>query len=257
MKIKDNEIAAIDIGNSRIKIKTDSNLYIIDHKSSEWQIYLSNFITEHKTIKYFAVSSVVSNIKSLVLNILKENGIKNIYHDNDLLSMQRSVKYNHIKGIGYDRVFGLIGAMDHFKAPLMTIDCGTAITVNVVDSKGIVLGGAIFAGLHTQLRSLAENTDQLMEIDLSKDAAAIGKNTEDAIRSGIIIGTAGAINEFIKLIRYDIFSYYKVNIIITGGSAELLLPHLDQSENRITLHKHLVLDGILAALSYSFSSLVP
>jgi len=244
----DKNYAAIDIGNSRLKIKIGNDEFAIDHRIPVWQNKFFDLIDKHKEVKHWAISSVVSNIKRQVISTLSECGIEDTVFETDMLSVQSIVKYDHIQGIGNDRVFGLIAAMSFTSGPLITIDCGTAITINAIDAKGIVLGGAIFAGVHTHLHSLVDHTDQLMEIDLSEKVQTIGQNTEDSIRSGIIIGTVGAIRELIKLIKSNLQIDSVINILITGGSAELLFPYLNKSKNRVILYKTLVLDGILVAL---------
>jgi type III pantothenate kinase len=241
-------LGVVDIGNSRLKVMIDERIFFLEHKNNSWVDELNELIDNYKDIDRWAVSSVVDRVKHKVLELLKHKGNFEILTDEEILPKQKIVKYKHIQGIGSDRVFGLIGALNYAKAPIVTVDCGTAITINALSSNGVVIGGAIFAGVNTQLRSLSEHTDRLMEVDLNENINIIGKNTADALRSGIIIGCAGAINELIRSIREQIFRFYDINIFITGGSAELLLPFLDQHEVKIHYKSTLVLDGILSAM---------
>ncbi len=248
LEISRKNIAAIDIGNSRIKVKIDKDIYAFDHSMRGWDNQFRKVFIESGSLPVCGISSVNDDVKVKVIMLLGEIGIKDILFDKDLLANQKTVKFNHIQGIGYDRVFGLIGAMKHADAPLITIDCGTAITINAIDSKGIFLGGTIFPGVNTQIRALAENADKLMEVDLNGEISPLGKNTADALRSGIILGVTGSIKEILRLISEEVFHFYKTKIFITGGSAEILLPRLNQQDLIIEYRRGLVVEGIYAVL---------
>lgn len=242
-----NSIAAIDIGNSRVKLKIGEQVYSFDHRKEDWDIRFSEKILHEEHPLIIGISSVADNVKQRILDIVN-NSIANIYNEEELLSAQTNVKYKHIRGAGSDRVFGLIGAMRYDKPPLITIDCGTAVTINAVDSKGIMMGGVIFAGVYTQLKALSENTEKLMDVDLDTDIQPIAKDTESALRSGAVLSVAGAIKEITTMIKEEIFHYYPVKGYVTGGFASVVMPYISHTSIEIIHKKDLVLDGILAAL---------
>lgn len=246
--IEKNNIAAIDIGNSRIKVKTGEEVYSFNHKKNDWEIqFAENFLRKRNT-QIIGISSVAGHIKQRVLEIVyDQSGIK-VFNEEELLSAQRKVKYKHISGAGSDRIFGIIGAMQHSNPPLITIDCGTAVTINAVDSKGIMLGGLIFAGVYTQLKALSEHTEKLMVVDLEADIQPLARDTESALRSGAILSVAAAVKEISSLIREEVFHFYPIKGFITGGFATALMPHISHSQVKIIHKSDLVLDGILAAM---------
>ena len=136
-----------------------------------------------------------------------------------------SLKTGQYEGLlGEDRAVCCAQALKKFAPPLVVIDCGTATTVNVVNESGEFLGGAIMAGLQTGLDSLARKTAQLPAIKGgSGEISAIGKNTEECLLSGAVIGLAAAIEGYVERIAEHLNAVPK--IILTGGHAELVLPH--------------------------------
>jgi type III pantothenate kinase len=103
--------------------------------------------------------------------------------------------------VGIDRLLDAVAAnlLRTEQQPAVIIDSGTATTVNAVSAEGVFLGGAILPGLALQARSLHQYTALLPLIDvrsLADDPVdAVGRNTYDAISSGLWFGQIGAIRE--------------------------------------------------------------
>lgn len=172
-----------------------------------------------------------------------------ISYSEDLLLKQTILQYDKIDGIGADRLFGMIGALSMSKPPLITVDCGTAITINAVNENCECIGGSILAGMQTQLNALAERADALSRIHLSITEHPIGTNTVAALCSGIIYGAAGAIMSICDKVIKEYFDGRDIDIFIIGGGSPILLPAL--SSWRANSQKHfrdLVLRGILFTL---------
>lgn len=110
------------------------------------------------------------------------------------------------------------------KQPTIVIDCGTAITLDVVSKDGVFLGGVIAPGMSIMAKALHQNCVLLPMVNPHKPSASIGKDTESAIASGIYFGTVGLVNQIVKELTKTVKT--KPNIIITGGDAQLLKPHL-------------------------------
>ena len=165
MDLKPNSIA-VDIGNSRLKVLINEKVNFIEYNDS-WQTNLYYILEKNSNTSIIAYSSINSIIEIDFLKII--NNFKNytVIKPKELLNKQNLVKFHQIQGIGSDRVFGLIGAVIYSEPPLITIDCGTAITINVLDSKSICIGGAIFPGIYTQIKALHQNTDGLKNLYLN------------------------------------------------------------------------------------------
>jgi type III pantothenate kinase len=160
------------------------------------------------------------------------------------------MKYKQIKGIGSDRVMGLYGASLLASPPLITVDCGTAVTINALDKNMRCAGGAIFAGHRSQMIALSGNTENLKEIEFSKIRRSAGKNTKDAINSGIIISISAGINEIVRRIIKEEFGGAEVPVFITGGGSGLIRKELNEGSLKYIYRPHLVLEGVWKVLKH-------
>jgi len=147
--------------------------------------------------------------------------------------------------VGIDRLLSSFAAWQRFSIPSVVIDAGSAITADWVSGDGAFCGGLILPGLALQARSLVMGTEALPQIELNSDSAIElpAKNTAAAIRAGIILGTAAALDGLIR--RYACSSAVSENqfqVVLTGGDARTLCPHLRQSHELIP---NLVCEGLL------------
>lgn len=133
--------------------------------------------------------------------------------------------------VGVDRVLNAIAAATEFPGrPAMVIDAGTATTIDLVDASGTFQGGVIMPGYELSAHALHDYTNRLPLIPLREILGAepeiVGKNTVAALRSGLIWGHVGAVNEIVQRMTEVISPLESLICLITGGAAELLLPHL-------------------------------
>ena len=116
------------------------------------------------------------------------------------------------------------------------MDFGTATTFDVVSREGEYLGGALMTGIEISLEALSERGARLPKIDLAPPRSVIGKNTIDAIRSGVVFGYAGAIDAILR--RSTTSSASAPTSIATGGLAGLVVPYseeIDEVDDLLTL----------------------
>lgn len=119
--------------------------------------------------------------------------------------------------IGADRLANAVAALD-YGLPVLVLDCGSAVTIELIDENLRFLGGAIAPGRKMLRQALHVNTAQLPEIPLSSRLPSFpGPNTVEALRFGIDRGAAGAARELIEACEV---CYGKFNKIVTGGDAE-------------------------------------
>ena len=100
--------------------------------------------------------------------------------------------------VGIDRLAGASGGVSLLGTPLVVVDAGTAITVDVVSRRGEFLGGAILPGIALGAHALATRTAKLPHVDLVTPVHAIGRTTDENIRSGLYFGTAGAVDAVVR-----------------------------------------------------------
>ncbi|WP_420208886.1 type III pantothenate kinase [Candidatus Electronema sp. JC] len=134
--------------------------------------------------------------------------------------------------LGADRIANAVAAWESFGAAAIVVDLGTAITFDCVSNKAEHLGGAICPGIGIALDALAERTAKLPRVELNgRPEAVIGGCTVDAIRSGVLHGSGGMIDRMAELLGKEMRERgaagpeEKINVIATGGMAELITPY--------------------------------
>jgi type III pantothenate kinase len=233
---------AIDIGNSAIKIFSSGELIRLSYRT-DWLTDISNFFKslEHQHT-LFVISSVNDEKFSIIKSIIEKNSFHKFMLVLELLKNQQIIDLLEIEGIGSDRVLGLMGALQYSASPLITIDCGTATTMNFLAENNVCKGGTIMPGIFTQFRSLVENTSKLKYIKLIKPEHLLGKNTNQSISSGILNGTIGAIQNFITQIQSQ--EEKEISVFLTGGNAFWIADLLQVRYPNLKIIPTLVLDGI-------------
>ncbi len=142
--------------------------------------------------------------------------------------------------LGTDRLLCCQGALAKYEPPFIVIDCGTATTLNVIDESGAFIGGVILPGVLTGIQALAEKTSLLQPITISAPNSVIGKNTVECMLSGAVFGTAAQLEGLVMRIQREMNK--EVGVIITGGNADVIIPHLSLSLN---YEPDLLLEGLV------------
>lgn len=122
--------------------------------------------------------------------------------------------------VGADRLLNGIAAHARTHSGGIIADIGTAITVDAVSARGTFMGGAIAPGPELMLRSLHDHTGLLPRVEYAKPPSPIGKNTVDAIRSGVHYGVAAIVESLIARMIEE--GAPGANVFLTGGAAELI-----------------------------------
>jgi len=90
--------------------------------------------------------------------------------------------------LGADRYLAALSAFDRYGGPVIVVSVGTAITVDAVSGDGVFLGGAIAPGIAAARSALAAACDQLPDVDLGEPPEALARDTDSAIRAGLVLG---------------------------------------------------------------------
>ncbi|MCF7853401.1 MAG: type III pantothenate kinase [Candidatus Pacebacteria bacterium] len=121
--------------------------------------------------------------------------------------------------VGADRLANIVAGLHMLPPPVIVLDCGTAITLEVVDSRRRFLGGAILPGREMMRRALSAQTAQLPYVPLTHlEPDAVGNDTIRAICSGVDSGVLGAVERLVARTRADL-SAPDVPVIAAGGDA--------------------------------------
>lgn len=122
--------------------------------------------------------------------------------------------------VGADLVAAAIGARERFGAPLVVVSFGTATVFIAISGEGEYLGVAIAPGVAVSIEALIGRTAKLPQIALEAPRHAIGRNTNDALQSGVVFGFAGQVEAIVARMRAEMGVGAKV--VATGGLAEVV-----------------------------------
>ena len=134
-----------------------------------------------------------------------------------------SIDLDNAREVGADRVAGAVGAIDRYGAPVITVDFGTATTVDLVDDRGRFRGGAIAVGVGVGAEALVKSTSALRRVELSEPTHSVGRNTVEAVQSGMVYGFAGLVDGLVRRMRDDA-GIEPSAVVATGGFASLVAP---------------------------------
>ena len=245
-------ILAIDIGNTNIVLGCMDGKQIIkearmatdllktsDQYCAELKSMLDLLDVELDGIEGAIISSVVPPVlNSFKTAVIKLTGITplvvgpgiktglNILLDNPALA-------------GGDLIVGAVSALDQYQPPLLIVDMGTATTITAIDAKGNFLGGSICPGVKISAEALSGKTAQLPAISLEAPPKAIGRNTVDCMRSGLMMGAAAMLDGMLQRMEEELGA--PATVIATGGIARFIIP---MCRREMIYDKDLLLKGL-------------
>lgn len=154
--------------------------------------------------------------------------------------------YQTPETLGRDRIAGLAGAWAlGISKPLLVIDAGTCITMDLLDVEGVYRGGSISPGITMRLQAMHDYTHRLPAIELDPDASWPGTDTRTSLLAGSLWGAVLEIQGACR--RYEKV-HGKLNLVLTGGDADILA---GKFKTMIFAHRDLVLIGLNYLLNYS------
>ncbi len=145
--------------------------------------------------------------------------------------------------LGADMCCAGVAAKNYYTLPCIIIDLGTASKVFAVNERGDFLGGVISVGVEMAFSALSSGTAALPLITGGEVDHAIGTNTVDSMRAGVIVGMASMMDGFIERFTEEMGGDIKT-IVATGGYSPLVLPYC-RTKN-IIYDADLLLKGMLA-----------
>ncbi|MCQ4080993.1 type III pantothenate kinase [Streptomyces sp. RB6PN25] len=143
------------------------------------------------------------------------------------------------KEVGADRIINALAAVHLYGGPCIVVDFGTATTFDAVSARGEYVGGAIAPGIEISVDALGVRGAQLRKIELARPRSVVGKNTVEAMQSGILYGFAGQVDGIGERMARELADDPDdVTVIATGGLAPLVLGEstvIDYHEPWLTL----------------------
>ncbi len=245
-------LLVIDIGNTNTSIGVFNNDELIDTFSlssdikktqDEYGILLLALLKHNNLIskiKGAMVSSVVPQLcevyKNAISKYLKIEPVSLSYKS----KMPVKLNLDNNKEIGADRIANASAVCVKYQLPAIVIDFGTATTFDIVDKNANFIGGIIAPGLKIQAKALSQFTSKLPKLKIEAPKNSIGKNTINAMLSGIVLGHRCMIEGMVKKCEKELGQ--KATIVATGGYSKVLFENLDDVLNYID--KDLTLFGL-------------
>lgn len=151
-----------------------------------------------------------------------------------------NIKLEQPRTLGSDFVANAVWAVQNGHTPCVVVDVGTATTFTAIDAQGALIGTAIAAGVGIMLDGLKKHAAQLPTVQLeSPTHGAAGKNTAQAICSGVVYGTAALIDGMLARFTQELGCMPRV--WLTGGAAEVIAPFL---HTQTVYDAHITLRGL-------------
>ena len=247
-------ILTVDVGNSNIvlggvegddiafeaRLRTDST-----KTSDEYCVDLKMLLEVHKVAVDTIEGAIIASVVPQVLNSM-QTAIKKLTGKTSLvvgpgLKTGLNIKIENPSQTGADLVVGSVAALREHKPPMIIVDMGTATTMVVLDETGALIGGAISPGVKISMDALTERTALLPGLQLDQPKRAIGRNTIDCMRSGIMMGTACMLDGMISRMEAELGQ--PATVVVTGGIARFVIPMCSKP---MIYDKDLIVKGLAA-----------
>lgn len=245
-------ILAVDIGNTNIvlgcieggeilfeaRMATDL-IKTSDQYCAELKNMLSLFGVEVENITGSIVSSVVPPVLNSFRTAIRKLTGANCLVVGPGIKTGLNIRMDQPAEVGSDLIVAAVAAIAEYGAPLLLVDMGTATTITAVDENGSFVGGCICPGVKISMEALSGRTAQLPGISLDAPQKAIGKNTRDCMRSGIMLGTAAMLDGLLDRMEEELGT--PVTVVATGGISKFVLP---LCRRKMIYDKSLMLKGL-------------
>ena len=245
------KIIAIDVGNSETTIGvgnsqgwqgyrfTTRKTVTSDELLMMFKTIIDNPLIKEGLIEGAIICSVVPEITNSVSEAISRFISKDVLIVGPGVKTGLKVNIDNPKELGPDRIANSIGGYSKASSEVIVVDLGTATTFDIVNTKKEYLGGSIAPGIKISLDALTSKTSSLKSVELETPKNVIGKNTYEAIQSGLILGHTSMIDSMIEKIILE--SGLKPKIFITGGLGKVIQPLLNIKSK---YEEDLTLDGL-------------
>lgn len=228
-------LLAIDIGNSSINVGFFSGTVLIGNFKIPTDPVKNCSFLRDKIKDFLAdncpemqptgliISSVVSAMTEVVMEAVTGISCREAIILTPFMNTGLAFDVTSPSAIGTDRIAGVVAAKDIYGQPAVVVDFGTATTLSVVWDDTFK-GGAILPGLTLMGEALHRGTSKLPYADIASlpegSPVALGKDTMPCIVSGIIYGSAGAVERLIAEMEREAGIVF--NVVLTGGNAGIM-----------------------------------
>lgn len=227
-------LLATDIGNSNVKFGVHDGEHWRDHWAietvrqrmpDEYAVLLRSFLAEagidRRSISRSIVSSVVPQLTRGMLEMVGEQtGTQPLLLTHEL-DLGLEIGTERPESLGADLMANAVAGYARFNDTCIVINFGTATTMTVVASPGIIKGTAIAAGLAVTADALVGDAAQLSHVELAAPPSVIGTNTRHSLQAGLVLGHIAMVEGIVERMRREIGP---AKVIATGGLVNVLAP---------------------------------
>ncbi len=245
-------LLAIDIGNTDTVFAVYKGEALVEswrcktvgtRSGDEYASFLNELFSlagiKWKKLSDVIISSVVPEANFHIENFCKkylECTAIMVSHENAAIT----IDIDKPEELGPDRIVNAVAVLEHYQAPAVVIDFGTATTFDVINAKGAYSGGVIAPGVNLSVSALHMAAAKLPSVSIEKPKTVIGRDTVSAIQSGIYWGYVGLIEGVVKNISSEMGE--QPYVIATGGLARLFADNIEVID---TVDNELTLKGLL------------
>lgn len=227
----------LDVGNTQAKVAIMEQDEVIYQKSFSTLSpdSLDEIFSAYNPQK--AIASVVGNLQPEIFSYLNKRIMLHVLGHKSKLPIKNA--YETPLTLGYDRIAAAVGAFSLYpNRDILVVDCGTAITYEVVTSDETYLGGAISPGIPLRFKALNDYTAKLPLLGISNTFSLIGRNTNDCIHYGVLNGVVAEVDAYID--KFNLI-YSNGRVVLTGGDANFFA---DKLKNSIFVNPNLIFSGL-------------
>lgn len=213
MSAKKNTLA-IDAGNTRVKIGVFEQGELTDvlRFGQDETAKLKSFLQENGQLP-----AILASVKADKDTRWIRQWLANVVLFQTTMPLPLKMGYETPETLGVDRISNAIGAYSQCHGNCLIIDVGTCVKYDLVTADGTYQGGAISPGIELRYKSMHTFTGKLPLIEDTLQPPQIGKNTLDAMRSGVMHGMQHEMEGFITF--YESL-YPELTIFLTGGGSK-------------------------------------
>ena len=229
-------LIAIDVGNTQTVMGLFDGEDLVDswrlstvrdRTADEYRLFLAGLLRQDgyrlEDVDGVALSSVVPAAKAAMVQVAEEMIEGDLVVIGPGVRTGMPINIDNPREVGADRVVNAVAASHKYGTPVVAVDFGTSTNIDVVDAGGAYVGGAIAPGLEVSQNALILATAALRRVDATPPRAAIGRNTVEAMQSGLLYGHAGLVDGLVERIVAEVDGVPA--IVATGGLASTIVPH--------------------------------
>ncbi|MBW8827574.1 MAG: type III pantothenate kinase [Acidobacteria bacterium] len=236
-------LLAVDTGNTETVIGLFDGATLLDHwrvstnaerTSDEMALLIQEFLAFHgfsfdTDVAGLAVCSGVPRVTAALRDMSER------YFGFPALVLEAGIRtgmpilYENPKDVAPDRIANAVGALDVFDPPLVIVDFSSTATIfDAITGKGEYLGGVIVPGIEIGLDAMVGRAAMLRDVELLEPRSVIGRNSQEAIQSGVVHGMGALIDGVVDRMAVELGSS---TVVATGRLADLMEPFCERIEH--------------------------